>query len=119
MSNQHKNSKYMCVQLSIIRDDKHEQHSLLHLIDICFEYRTSRKTSKGISQLQKTHTRETDVFVPRATFDDMLNDVDESFTFKFVGLLFQSFSVYHHAYSAGLVKDPNFLNTLMEKVKIR
>ena len=101
-------------KLAIIRQDG--EYGLLHLIDICFEYRSSKSTSKDMSQLRKTEQREGSLFVPIATFDQALNVVDESFTFKFVGLLFQSFSIYHHAYSAGLVNDPNFLNSLMQKV---
>ena len=45
-----------------------------------------------------------------------LNRIDETFTLKFVDLLFQVFSIYQHAHAAGIVRDFNFLNLVMERV---
>ena len=119
-------------RLSLVTTDMSGQieNDLLRLVDVCFEYRSPARVSKDIHELrarESTYSSGGEVgndktkhglFVPRATFDMKLNRVDETFTLKFVDLLFQVFSIYQHAQAAGIVRDFNFLNFVMERVDV-
>ena len=91
--------------------------NLMTLIDVCFEYRTTERVSRHVEELRKSQDRERSLFVPQATFDSRLNEIDVEFTVRFVEILFQTFSIYQHANAVGLVQEFNFLNPLMERVR--